>query len=139
MPLLPRETDTFPDNLFSLSTATDPWLVIHVRSRQEKILARHLLRAGIPFYLPQVEKATKRAGRTFRSFAPLFPGCMFARGSAQARAAAWQSEVAADILPVEEQKLIDDELRQLRELQLSRAVVVDLPRDAVSRSAAVRD
>jgi hypothetical protein len=44
MPILRRESDIFPDDLFfSMSLESAPWEVVHVRSRQEKILARVLL------------------------------------------------------------------------------------------------
>jgi hypothetical protein len=33
-----------------------PWWVAHVKSRQEKTLARHLQPLGIPYYLPQREQ-----------------------------------------------------------------------------------
>lgn len=51
MPLLKREPDITP-GLFDLDAVTHPWRVAHVRSRQEKTLARHCHERGIPFYLP---------------------------------------------------------------------------------------
>ena len=121
MPLLPKETEVFPENLFALPLPECPWLVVHVRSRQEKVLARHLMRKEIPFYLPQIAKTKKRAGRTLRSFMPLFPGYVFMRGGAAARETAWHSNVVANILDVGDQRLLDDELSQLRRLQQSGA------------------
>src|SRR5690242_9404213 len=59
MPLLKREPDVFPETLFE-SRFEAPWVVAHVRSRQEKVLARFLAPAGIPFYAPQREKRTRR-------------------------------------------------------------------------------
>jgi transcriptional antiterminator RfaH len=114
MPLLKKETEVFPHDLFARS---EPWLVVHVRSRQEKLLARHLMRKDVPFYLPQIEKSTRRSGRTFKSFVPLFPGYVFMRGAAEARDVAWRSNVVANIIDVEDQHLLHDELLQLRKLQ----------------------
>jgi transcription antitermination factor NusG len=55
VPLLKREPDIFPAGLFDLVAEARPWSVAHVRSRQEKVLARYLLQKQIPFYLPQTE------------------------------------------------------------------------------------
>ena len=49
MPLLPKEPEIEPETIFELP---DPWRVAHVRSRQEKVLARQvtlvpILRAGL--------------------------------------------------------------------------------------------
>jgi transcription antitermination factor NusG len=51
VPILKREPDITP-GLFDLDPAAHPWRVAHVRSRQEKSLARHCVERGIPFYLP---------------------------------------------------------------------------------------
>ena len=121
----------FPGDLFE---RREPWLVAHVRSRQEKLLARHLQRRGIPFYLPQIEKTTKRSGRTYKSYVPLFPGYVFLRGQAEAREVAWRSNVVANLIEVEDQTVLDGELRQLNRLQRTGAsltphleVVVGVP------------
>src|SRR5688572_18116988 len=100
MPLLPKETEVFPEDLFEQTADQRPWVVVHVRSRQEKLLARHLERAGVPFYLPQIEKTTKRSGRKFRSYVPLFPGYVFLRGGAKARDVASRSNVVANFIDV---------------------------------------
>ncbi|MBI2213560.1 MAG: hypothetical protein HYU52_07930 [Acidobacteria bacterium] len=55
MPLLKREPDLFPVDLFDLPVESRPWTVAYVRSRQEKTLARYLAQQQIPFYLPQTE------------------------------------------------------------------------------------
>jgi hypothetical protein len=49
MPLLPKEADFFPDDLFALAESSFPWHVAHVRSRQEKRVARRLPERQIPF------------------------------------------------------------------------------------------
>ena len=77
MPLLKREPDSFPAAVFELPVEASPWWVAHVRSRQEKALARFLRPLAVAFYLPQGEHRTRRAGRTFVSYLPLFPGYLF--------------------------------------------------------------
>jgi transcription antitermination factor NusG len=121
MPLLPRETDLFPDELFELPASSHPWLVARVRSRQEKVLARHLLERRVPFYLPQIERVVERASRRLRSYVPLFAGYVFFRGDTRARDAALRSGVTANMIAVEDQDLLNVQLEQIRRLQLAGA------------------
>jgi transcription antitermination factor NusG len=121
MPLLPREPDLSPDDLFELSGERFPWGVAHVRSRQEKGLARYLAERAVPFYLPQYESKTLRAGRTFRSYLPLFPGYLFFRGDRDARDAVRKSNLVANLIDVADAELLAAQLRQIRELQLAGA------------------
>jgi transcriptional antiterminator RfaH len=127
MPILRKESEIFPPGLFSLSLEEAPWEVVHVRSRQEKMLARVLVTRNQPFYLPQVEKSVKRAGRTFTSFHPLFSGYVFLRRTEETRPALWSSGVVTRVIPVEDQKVLDEELRQLRALQEAGATLTPRP------------
>ena len=121
MPLLPKEAGLFPDELFTLPADTYPWHVAHVRSRQEKVLARRLLEQQIPFYVPQVEKTTERASRRFRSYVPLFSGYVFLRGEDRARDVAVRSGVTVQIIAVDDQELLTAQLGQIHLLQLAGA------------------
>jgi transcription antitermination factor NusG len=127
VPILKREVDLSPPHLFELSPAEHPWWVAFVRSRQEKGLARHLVGHGVGFYLPQAEKRTRRAGRTFVSSLPLFPGYLFFRGPAEARRTALRSDLIVEILPVLDQEGLDGELRNLRLLQEAGVPLVPHP------------
>src|SRR2546423_2008893 len=118
MPLLRKEPEIDPESIFD---SAEPWRVAHVRSRQEKVLARHLLQNGVPFYLPQMEKSVVRGGRRLASHVPLFSGYVFFRGDAAARLTALRSNVVAKLIEVENQQLLNDELRQIRSLQLAGA------------------
>ncbi len=124
MPLLGWNTDLFPSSLFELSESDFPWWVAHVRSRQEKALARHLLPLEIPFYLPQREHRVRRSGRTFVSYLPLFPGYVFFRGPADRRHAALRSNLIVKVLDVTDQGLLARELLQVRQLQEAGADLV---------------
>jgi transcription antitermination factor NusG len=126
MPLLKRGTEIFPREIFELSQGDAPWWVAHTRSRQEKELVRYLLPRGIPFYLPNEERATRRSGRTFVAYPPLFPGYVFFRGGPEVRHAVVRSHQIVRILDVPDQDLLNQELLQLRELQLSGAPLVPL-------------
>jgi transcription antitermination factor NusG len=121
MPLLKREPDIFPIGVFDLPVEASPWWVAHVRSRQEKALARYLTPAGVAHYLPQREHRVRRAGRSLVSHLPLFPGYLFFRGSAADRLAALRSNLIVKVLDVFNQGLLAEELQQLHLLQSSGA------------------
>ncbi len=130
MPILKREADLFPSHLFELARGTHPWWVAFVRSRQEKRLARYLSELagpGVGFYLPQAEKVVRRAGRTFVSTLPLFPGYLFFRGGAEARREALRSNLIVEVLPVLDQAGLEGELASLWQLQQSGAPLVSHP------------
>jgi len=124
MPLLKREPDIFPTNVFERSGAEEPWWVAHVRSRQEKALARYLRPLEVPYYLPLIEHRVRRRGRSFVSYLPLFPGYLFFRGPAAHRQTVLGSRLAVRTLDVFSQSLLDQELNQLRGLQESGASLV---------------
>lgn len=117
MPLLSREAEVLPADLFSLPLDRHPWGVAHVRSRQEKAVARHLAQSGIPFYLPTTMVSRKRGGRTYTSYLPLFAGYVFHRAEREQRDLIWRSNVVANLLEVTNQEQLADELLQLRTLQ----------------------
>lgn len=135
MPILRKESDIFPDDLFELSTDEAPWEIAHLRSRQEKSVARLLLDDEKPFYLPQIQQTKKSNGRTFVSHLPLFPGYIFMRRVDGLRQTLWRTNAVVQVIDVPDQAQLTAELQQIRELQAKGAVLtppVDLlPGDAV--------
>jgi hypothetical protein len=63
----------------SVNAAGHEWWVFHVRPRQEKSLARDLMKRQVPFYLPLISRRWRSKGRLMNSLVPLFPGYVFAR------------------------------------------------------------
>jgi transcription antitermination factor NusG len=118
MPLLRRETDTLPEDIFALSSDDFPWGIAHVRSRQEKVLARYLVRHRIPFYLPLREHRRMSGGRSVVSQLPIFGGYVFHRAPQVQSDLLWRSNVVASLINVIDQELLNDELEQIRSLQL---------------------
>jgi transcription antitermination factor NusG len=139
MAVLRREPELFPQNLFDLGEEEHPWWVARVRSRREKVLARHLLPGGVPFYLPQIENRVRGGGPGRVSHLPLFPGYVFFRGDRGARLMALQSQVVTEILTVFDQSLLASELRQLRRLQESGASIVPLAAFSAGDAVVVAD
>ncbi|HEY2090278.1 MAG TPA: transcription termination/antitermination NusG family protein [Thermoanaerobaculia bacterium] len=124
MPILRRESDLYPGDLFSIEVGTMPWEILHLRSRQEKTVARLLTDHHEPFYLPQIEKEVKREGRIFRSFLPLFPGYVFIRHTESVREVLWRTRAVARLIRVEDQAQFHGELQQIRSLQLAGATLI---------------
>jgi len=69
-PILPPEVKT-------VSELTGQWWVAHTKSRFEKAFAWDLLRRGIGYFLPLVERVRVSGGRHRRVLAPLFPSYVF--------------------------------------------------------------
>lgn len=124
MPILRRESELYPDDLFSIDVEAMPWEILHLRSRQEKAVGRLLADHLEPFYLPQIEKEVKREGRTFRSFLPLFSGYLFIRHTESVREVLWRTRAVARLIRVEDQAQFHRELQQIRSLQLAGAALV---------------
>lgn len=117
MPILKREPDVFPGDLFALAPLEWPWWVAHVRSRQEKLAARESRLRGIPFYLPLREQTLRRLGRRRTSFLPLFSGYLFFRGPTEVRRELLQTNLCVRVLPVLDQAALQHDLFQVRRLQ----------------------
>lgn len=123
MPILRKESDMFPPDLFDLSATNAPWEIAHLRSRQEKAVARLLLDDGKPFYLPQIVQTRTRAGRTLVSHLPLFPGYIFLRRVDGLRQTLWRTTAIVNIIEVPDQAQLAAELQQIRQLQISGAIL----------------
>jgi transcription antitermination factor NusG len=139
LPLLKRGSEVFPQGLFDLSPADHPWSVAHTRSRQEKVLVRHLEAVGLAYFFPQYERRVRRSGRQFVSYLPLFPGYVFLRPDPVSRAAVFRSGIVVRLLEVRDQALLHGELRQLRALQESGTALLPYAPLAVGEMVTVVD
>jgi transcriptional antiterminator RfaH len=139
MPILRKESDMYPAHLFEMALADAPWQIAHLRSRQEKAVARLLLDARMPFYLPQVEQSANRSGRKFVSHLPLFPGYIFLRRVEGLRQTLWRTSAVANMIEVPDQDQLSAELLQIRELQASGAVLTPRAELAPGDSVRIRE
>lgn len=119
MPILKEEPSLYPETL--LDTATEDtndrhWLAVYTKARQEKSLARELLKYQIPFYLPLVQKTNVSRGRKRTSLVPLFGGYVFLFGSEEERLRALTTNRISRILVVEDADQLVFDLHQLRQL-----------------------
>jgi len=116
MPILKEEPSLYPETLLDeapLDVADRRWFALYTKARQEKSLARELLKHRIPFYLPLVKKTNVSRGRKRISRMPLFGGYVFLFGADEER------------------------VRCLATNRISRVLAVERPRAACFRLAAV--
>ena len=132
MPILDAEIQCYPANLLEsgddalLGLGGDDamdrrWWVMRTRTRQEKSLARDLIKHEIPFYLPQVHKTSVVRGRRRTSFLPLFSGYLFMFGDEQERYRSMTTNRVAQALPVTDQQELRQDLSQIFRLIQAKA------------------
>lgn len=92
------------------------WWAIHTKSRQEKVVARHLRMREISFYLPLIPQHGVYNRHRVTAFMPLFPGYVFMFGSAEDRITAFATKRVARILAVDTPEQFVADLRQIQRL-----------------------
>jgi transcription antitermination factor NusG len=131
MPILDAETSLFPDDLFQSKPASVPnrcWWVAYTMARQEKALARQLLRWEIPFFLPMVAKNNCVRGRRICSYVPLFSGYVFLFARQDERAQALSTSRISSLLEVLDQEQLYRDLQQVHHLTESKVPITIEPR-----------
>ncbi|MCA9239522.1 MAG: hypothetical protein KDA37_04955 [Planctomycetales bacterium] len=93
----------------------ETWHIAYCKPRQEKSLARDLLKLGISYFLPMVERVTTSGGRRRTSLNPLFPSYLFFAAEETDRLAAVKTNRILHFLPTNdaEQQLLKTELESL--------------------------
>ena len=85
------------------------WWVAHTKARFEKAFAWDLLRRGVGYFLPLVEKVSIRHGRKRRALLPLFPSYVFFCGDAEVRSTAMTTNRLCRVIDVtDQQKLVGE-------------------------------
>jgi len=116
VPIIAAETNVFPDDLLDRPLDDSPdrcWWAVYTKARQEKALARDLLKHEVPFYLPLVPKDNLIRGRRVRSIIPLFSGYVFVFGCQQERTRVLMTNRVSRILPVPDQEGLLSDLGQV--------------------------
>ncbi len=104
------------------------WHVLHVKSRQEKILSGMLEGMGIDCYVPLHREVTYHGQRKVLVERPLFPGYAFLWGSVDDAFAADRTSRVANLIRVEEQDRLEWELRNVDRALCGDAPLVPCPR-----------
>lgn len=100
------------------------WWVARTMSRNEKILAQMLCQREIPYFLPLLEKVSKRRGRRIKSLLPLFSGYLFFCGDQETRLQVLTTNRVAQVIEVIDQDKLIGDLSQIH-----RALNAGLPID----------
>ena len=100
------------------------WWVARTKSRNEKILAQMLCRREIPYFLPLLEKTSKRRGRRIKSLCPLFSGYLFFCGDQEMRLKVLTTNRVVQVIEVVDQDSLVHDLSQIH-----RALNAGLPID----------
>jgi transcription antitermination factor NusG len=141
MPILDAEVSLFPDDLladYRASVRGRRWWVVYTMARQEKALARQLLRWEIPFYLPLVTKDSCIRGRRFRSHIPLFGGYVFLFARHDERTLALTTNRISSVLAVVDQEELHRDLQQTQSLIESGVELTAEPRLAPGNRVRVK-
>jgi transcription antitermination factor NusG len=121
MPILPREPDIYPNELFArldpVDTAAQQWFAMYTLPRREKDLMRRLRVLNVSFYAPLVHKRGRSPGGRVRdSFVPLFPSYVFVHADEPGRQAALTTNCVSRCLSVPDQEQLVRDLRQIQRL-----------------------
>lgn len=123
MPILPKQRDLFPGDLFeadsavSLASAASSWVAFYTLARREKDLMRRLESLEIPFYAPLVSRRLPAAGGRIRtSWVPLFAGYVFSLVDDDQRRAALATNTVSRWLSVPDERMLESDLRSIKRL-----------------------
>ncbi|HVT88194.1 MAG TPA: transcription termination/antitermination NusG family protein [Tepidisphaeraceae bacterium] len=97
----------------SLESDGARWHLLHVKSRQEKALARDLRAVGIDYFLPLSEQIRYHGLQKQKVAQPLFPGYLFLWGTIEQAYIADRTSRVANLIRVSDQARIEWELQQL--------------------------
>lgn len=134
----PVEAGGYPSPFFLTEGGSASWWLCRTRSRQEKIVAQHLLARQVPFYLPLVKHTSLSRGRARVSHAPLFPGYIFVFGDSSQRQLALESNRLAHVLPVHDGEQLHYDLAQIGQLIACEAPLTTYERLAIGERVRVR-
>lgn len=126
LPILAKEADRFPENLFDLvdSGESGDWHLLYTRSRREKDLMRRLLALKVPFYGPcAMKKSRSPSGRVRTSWMPLFSNYVFLFGGHDEVLSAQQTNCLSQVATVTEKAVLTADLRALQSLIATEAPV----------------
>ena len=99
------------DSLFDIA---GDWFLAWVKFKEETILASRLEQLGIDYYLPLVQRTTRRFGKRQTELRPLFPGYLALAGDQNSRYEAIQTAHTMRVIPVVQREKFVRELESVR-------------------------
>lgn len=94
--------------------SAEVWHVLHVKSRQEKVLGEEADRLGITNYVPLTQRVTYHGGRKSTSTIPLLPGYVFLFGTREQAFQIDRLGRVVKVIPVIDQTKLERELDSIR-------------------------
>lgn len=121
MPILPREPDCFPPDLFALLSGPQApagqWWACYTLARREKDLMRQLRGMGIAHFGALAPKRTRSpSGRVRTSHVPLFANYVFLFGAEEDRRRALTSQCISHTLAAGDSGQMTHDLGQIQRL-----------------------
>jgi transcriptional antiterminator RfaH len=118
MPILPAEPICFPSDLLDAKEhRTQGWFLVYTKSRQEKLLMRHLRQAQVAHYGPQIKHRNRSpSGRIRTSMVPLFSNYVFVCGDDEDRYRTTCTGCVTRIDCVTDVESLVDDLQQIQSL-----------------------
>lgn len=118
MPILPQEPDCLPSDLLDDPVSlTCSWWLLYTKSRQEKLLMRHLRSLDLPHYGPTIMRRHRSPnGRMRTIYSPLFANYLFMRGDDEARYQAICTGCVTKATAITEVERFVTDLKQIRDL-----------------------
>ena len=124
---------TLPPGVASIEGLRGRWWVAHTKARFEKAFAWDLLRRGIGYFLPMIERVRISGGRKRRAMAPLFPSYVFVCGADDSRYEAMTTNRLCQTLDVHDQETLVRELVAIERALAGKAELDPYPFAAVGR------
>lgn len=122
----------------SLTRLPGRWWVGHTKARFEKAFAWDLLRRGIAYFLPMVERVRVSGGRKRHGLAPLFPSYVFFCGSPTDRYTAMTTNRLCQALAVPDQAGLISELAAIEKALAGKAKLDPYPFAVVGRRCYIK-
>lgn len=92
----------------------DRWHVLQTRARQEKALSATLRAAGVPHFLPLIDRVRYHGGRRRIVREPLFSSYIFVWGANEAAYFAIETKRVVRSVPAQDQDRLAHEIEQIR-------------------------
>ena len=127
-----------PPACASVNAMQGDWWIAHTKARCEKAFAWDLLRRGVNYFLPMVERVTVSSGKKRRGMMPLFSSYVFFCGTEEARYAALTTDRLCQVLPVVDRKRLVTELSQLERAVLSGVPLDPYPQLEIGRKCRIK-
>ena len=127
-----------PPAAASLAELKGRWWVAHTRARNEKALAWDLLRKGIGYFLPLLERVRYSGGRRRKVMLPLFTSYVFINGDDEDRYEAMTTDRISHTLETRDQEALRRELLNLERALAARADLDPFPHAAVGRRCRIK-